>query len=353
MTDIIHPTYEQSGQIAIEPSVLLPNPSGQPVSNETPLTTIKQPELLIEETLVENIFAKALQPEGTVDLVQEKQPTKTKGLMGRLGLAATFALPTADLFLSDGFFGRIYASYTGLVERNIGSPIVEKAIQYLGMAAFIAGQCVGIGLIITKNRRLRESFKDYDDDLSDRQEKMNVVSRAVSKAAHAPINTLGAVGDKFEKAGAHFEKSDSTIVRHLGKATVKAGHINAVGTTNVFLTETLSDETPTPTVKSMTLVGGLFALTWLGAAEGIRYGYRGLKHVPVIGQPIRTGMAKFGQTYEFLTDVWHQPAALGVMGLLTTGLFASGWSAAKYQEKKQAEVLQQEEIVATTTEVAA
>lgn len=283
-------------------------------------------------------------------VVQHEETSQNSGsirrFLGRCALATACIIPVADLALSDATFAKAYDVIATTVD--VKEPVLEKSLELSLMGGVVFAESFLLGLAITRRKKLQNSFGVFDEYVGYKQEHMGKGRRALSAVLNSPLTAIGAIGKKVEKLGERIEKVDSKLVRGIGALAVEAGHINAVGTSTVILNETIQGKTPGP--KRIAKLSALIAGSWIGAAEAVRYSYRGLKSVDYIGAPTRGAMAGFGRGYELLTNVDLQhiqntPVGVAFLGFIGACLGRVGWNVAKFYEQNPMQIQTEAEEV--------
>lgn len=261
----------------------------------------------------------------------EKPHSKARKFFGRLAVAAACIIPPADLALSDAVAAKEYEIVNERVE--LSNKKHEKGIELGILSTLGVAESVALGQVITRNKKLRNAFNDFEDYQEEKHARMGRIRKAVSKTVNAPFTALEYVADKFERVGQRFEKSELGVVRSLGKLVVETAQVNALGTSTVIMQETMANN-PT-SLKRQVYLGGLITGSWLGFAEVIRQGYR---NIPII----RTPLVSVGRAYETLTsmDVTNPvstPISSLAIGSTVAALGYTGWKIEEFRQKRQNE----------------
>ncbi len=249
--------------------------------------------------------------------------------LGKVGLAATCIIPVADLALSDAVAAKEYEVVTEKVE--LKSPAKERGVELSILAALGVAESIALGQVISRNKKVQNAFDDFDEYQEEKHKKMSKPRRAVSKVVNAPFAALSTIAEGFSKAGERIERSESKLVRKLGKLAVETGQVNAVGTSTMVMQETMAGKPPS--LKRQAYLGGLITGSWLFAAEGIREAYR---NVPVLRPPL----AAIGRTYELFTTVnLHNPLETPVGSLAISSTVAAlaytGWKIEEFRQRRE------------------
>lgn len=262
------------------------------------------------------------------------QPSgKIKRLMGRLGVAATCGLPPADLALSD----TVFAKASNWINDNVTpatSHLAERIAQFGTLSAVIFAESFLVGMLIKRNKTIRNSFEAFDEYTEARQGKMSPPRRALSKALNAPFVAIKKVGEKVEGVGGKVSEQNFRGSEKIGKLISDIGTTNAIGTSSVVLNESMKGGISTGRVAE---VSAIITASWLPTSEGVRHSYRGLKHLGVPGEWARSAMATTGRTLDTLTSMnVLDPLSTPVGTLFLAGaagcLATTGWRIARSQE---------------------
>jgi hypothetical protein len=259
--------------------------------------------------------------------------------IGKMAMAAACIIPPADLALSDIVTAKEYE----LVQENItlASKSTERGLEVGLTAAIGMAESLALGQAIAKRKKLQNAFQDFEDYQEEKQETMGRGRKALSTVVNAPFSALIAISNGFEKMGEKIAKSDSKVVRALGQVAVDTGKVNAIGTSTIVLSETMSGN-PTP-IKRQLYFGGLIMGSWLTVAEGIRQVYRS---VPVVRPPL----AAVGKTYEALTTIDFSSPLSTPIGTLAIGstvaaLAYNGWKIEEYRQRREEHLPEQNPII--------
>ncbi len=263
--------------------------------------------------------------------VPEKLPLreKTGRFISRLGLAAMCILPMADLALSDAVGVKVLDTIQDSV--SMESETLERTTEMSLVAGEIMAESMALGYLVSRSKRLRGVFGEFDEYVEEKQKKMHLPHKILSKVAHTPYKALEKLGTWSEKAGEKVSHRKSKVARNIGKLLIDAGRVNALGTTNVIMQETMAGKPPT--LKRNAEIAGLITISWIGAAELIRGIYRSVDF-------LRPPMAAIGETFVELTSIdvanpLNTPTATAFLGSIATGLAVSGWNMAKFHEQRQ------------------
>lgn len=261
----------------------------------------------------------------------EKHATRHKvgQFIGRLGLVAACIVPTADLALSDIGFAKAYEITQENV--NLASDPIERAVETGIMGSLIMAESIGLGVAITKTKKLQNAFNDFDEYIEEKHQNMSKPRRLMSKTVNAPFSALQKIGTGFEKIGEKISSRKTRVARSIGKLAVEAGQVNALGTSTVIMQETMANNPPT--LRRNTRLAGIIAASWLGVAEGVRSVYRS---VPVVRPP----MAAIGKGYELLTTInmahpWETPVGSIAISSTALALAYTGWRIGEFHQQRE------------------
>lgn len=272
--------------------------------------------------------------EAQVDLVAKAETLppkdyKVRKFLGKVGLAAACAIPVADLALSDAIAAKEYEIVHKVVEQD--SNASERATEQSLLLALGVAETVALGQAITKTKKLRGAFEDFDDYREEKHKTMSKPRRAVSKAVNVPFAALEAIGKGFTKVGERVAESDSKLFRKIGKIAVETGQVNALGTSTVIMQETMADKPPT--LKRQAYLGGLITGSWLVMAEGVRQAYQ---NIPAIRPPLNA----IGRTFETLTSIdftnpLSTPVSTIAISSTVAALAYTGWKIEEFRQSRE------------------
>jgi hypothetical protein len=274
---------------------------------------------------------------------EQKRPLRTTlGIYAaRVGMAAVCVLPAADLAASDAVMAKAYTVTQS--EVNFGSQAVNDVVLDGSIAALIAAQSVGLGLVISKKKKLRGVYGEFDEYLEEREKTMSKPRRAISKIVGAPYAGLQKVGNGFDKIGNKLASRKSRLAVALGNLAIDTGKVNAMGTTAVIMQETA--EGKPPSLARNARLGGLIAGSWIGMAEGIKQLYR---HVPITRPPLSAVGSAFNElTTMNLAHPMETPVGSTALIAAAAGLAVTGWRMAKFHEERAATEAAEQNIAAT------
>jgi hypothetical protein len=254
---------------------------------------------------------------------------KNAGLyISRLGLVAMCMLPMADLACSDAFGAWVLNQVQTTVK--LEPEPLQRTAQMSLVAGEIMAESMLLGYAISRPKRLQNVFGGFDEYLAERQKKMRLPHKIVSKLAHLPYKGLEKIGQGVEKIGERIDRFENPLSRKIGKTALDEGMILAEGTGNIIMQETMAGKSLT--LGRNTKLAALVTATWVGAAELVRFAYH---HAG----PLKPAMAKAGETFvnltsiDFMNPLHTSPAAALALGTIATGLAISGWNMSKFYEQ--------------------
>lgn len=252
---------------------------------------------------------------------------KARKMAGRLALVATCMLPVADLATSDAGIAKVYqaAHHLHISDDKNTNRLAQNGI----VGAAIAVESMGLGLLISKNKKIRDDFEDFENYVEEKHKTMSKPRRAISKTVNAPLKAIKFIGDKVEGLGEHVSRRKSRIARAIGNLVIDTGQVNAIGTSGVIMQETMAGN-PT-SLKRNARLAGLITGSWLGGAEVVRDIYH---YVPYADVPL----GYLGRGYETLTNV-TEPVGAFAVGAVATMLAVTGWRIGKFHQERE-EMLQ-------------
>lgn len=247
----------------------------------------------------------------------------------RLGLAATCIIPAADFALSDVAMAKVYQVTQDSV--TMSSPAVEHGVETGIVGLAIMAESIGLGLALSKTKKMRGVFGDFDEYLESKQERMSSGRKVASKIVNAPYAGLKKAADGFEVLGEKIATRKSKTARVLGKFTIDTAKVNALGTSTIIMQETMADNPPS--FARNTYLAGLITGSWLGAAEGIRQIYRNVEF-------LRPPMAAIGKTFETMTTMdvvrpWDTPVGSMTLSMTAIGLAYTGWKISEFHQQRE------------------
>ncbi len=265
------------------------------------------------------------------DILPEKTGLRQKAsrLSGRVAVAAICTLPFADLALSDAWTAKQYEVVTEKVE--MANKLHESGAENSILAALGIAETIALGQVVSRNKKIRNAFSEFDEYSEERRAKMGPVKRVASKVVNAPFMALKKVAEGFEAAGEKLSERKSAVARHLGKVAIETGQVNIMGTSGMILQETMADRPPS--VGRQAYLGSLIMGTWLGAAEGIRQVYR---NVPITRPPLAT----VGRVYETLTTMditspLSTPVGSIAISSAAIALAYTGWKLEEFRQQRE------------------
>lgn len=275
----------------------------------------------------------------------EKTPKflKTRKFFGRIALAATCALPVADLTMSDALTARVYDAAHEHVQVLKNKPL-NRAVQNGAVGAALAGESIALGLVISRNKKLRDTFGEFDEYMTAKQKNMKGVRKVISKTANLPLKGFQRIGEGFENLGHKIENRKSRTARVAGRLLVDAGKVNAIGTSGVIMNETMSSNPPT--LGRNARLAGLITGSWLGGAEIVSGIYNLVPGADKVLGPIGRGFVAL--TSPDFINPSQEPIGTLTVSALVTGLAVTGWRLGEYHRRKEEGLLNPEEIAIPT-----
>lgn len=285
--------------------------------------TTRQPRPRRERPLKADLSGRLSTPE----TIQKR--SKTSKFLAKLGLAALCIIPTADLALSDAITVKAYDAIQDKIE--ISAPPLEKAAETTAIAGFIMAESLALGQIISKNKKARNAFGDFNEYMDYKHSHMGKIRRGVSKTVNAPFTAVEKIGLGFESLGEKVSARKTKAARDIGQLIIDTGRVNAMGTSNIIMQETMADKPPS--LARQAYWGGLIAGSWVGGAEAVRGIYRSVAAV-------RPPMAAIGRTYEALTTISLSNPAETPIGSLAIGstvaaLAYTGWKIQEFRQHRE------------------
>jgi hypothetical protein len=267
----------------------------------------------------------------SVKTTPEKAPKKHRAakFIGKFAMAAACVIPPADLALSDVTTAKVLDT----IQKNVSkdSAPLEKGIELGGTGLFIAAESLLLGQAMTRNKKLRGAFDDFEAYSEEKRATRGPIKRGASWVATRPFAALEKIGKGAEHLGEKLSHRKSRAARLLGQVAIDAGQVNAVGTSTVIMQETMANNTPS--FKRQAYLSGLIAGSWVGGAELVRQGYR---YSP---SAIQTGLAAFGRTFETLTTVnianpAETPIGSLAVGSVVAGFGYMGWRIEEFRQQR-------------------
>lgn len=276
--------------------------------------------------------------------LEAKKPRflKTRKFIGRAALAATCVIPVADLTMSDAATAKVYdaANKVHLTDNKAANRAIQTGI----VGAALAGESIALGLVISRSKKLEDTYGDFDEYLETKQSNMKGTRKAISKTANLPLKGFQLVGKGFENLGHKIENRKSKAARNIGKLLVDAGRVNAIGTSGVIMDETMKGKPPT--FGRNASLAGLITGSWLAGAEIVRGVYNLVPGADKVLGPIGRGFVTL--TSPDFINPSQEPIGTLTVSALMTGLAVTGWRLGEYHRRKEEGLLNPEEIAIPT-----
>jgi hypothetical protein len=248
-------------------------------------------------------------------------------------VAVAQTAPIATLVAADslgGFDVITVGSYQRIDnDAHTGSKNSDTLLAAGGSSLVGLGISLPVGLAITRNRKLKDLFKNADGYREHKRRVRGPIRNGIVDGISKPFEWLELAGNYIEKKGDKLSEGNAKLLKGLGHLTIDSGKVLAYSSNGEVWMETGRNKPPSD--RRNVWLG----LLGLGVLQGAIKGAREVnQNVPGAHYPMNVIARGFDYATNLnLTHPWETPISLSAISMAAAGLAWSGISRAEYNRK--------------------